>query len=180
SYLGSTTIVLQFDLNRNIDGAARDVQAAINAARGQLPSNLPNNPNYRKVNPADAPIMILALTSDTVDTARMYDAAASILQQKLSQIQGVGQVNVGGSSLPAVRVELNPTVLNHHGIGLDQVRAILGSANANRPKGQLADDNHAWEISTTDQLLKAEQYRPLIVAYHNGAPVRIADVADVE
>ena len=113
SYLGSTGIVLQFDLNRNIDGAARDVQAAINAARGQLPSNLPNNPNYRKVNPADAPILILALTSDTVDTARMYDAAASILQQKLSQIEGVGQVFVGGSSLPAVRVDLNPTVLNN-------------------------------------------------------------------
>jgi multidrug efflux pump len=180
SYLGSTGIVLQFDLNRNIDGAARDVQAAINAARGQLPSNLPNNPNYRKVNPADAPILILALTSDTVDTARMYDAAASILQQKLSQIEGVGQVNVGGSSLPAVRVDLNPTALNNYGIGLDQVRAVLGSANANRPKGQLADATTAWEISTTDQLLKAEQYQPLIVAYRGGAPVRLSDVATVE
>jgi len=180
SYLGSTGIVLQFDLSRNIDGAARDVQAAINAARGQLPSNLPNNPNYKKVNPADSPILIFALTSDTVDTARMYDAAASILQQKLSQIEGVGQVLIGGSSLPAVRVDLNPTVLNHYGIGLDQVRTALGRANANRPKGQLADATMAWEISTTDQLLKAEQYRPLIMAYRNGAPVRLSDVAQVE
>ena len=180
SYLGSTGIVLQFDLNRNIDGAARDVQAAINAARGQLPSNLPNNPNYKKVNPADSPILIFALTSDTVDTAHMYDAAASILQQKLSQIEGVGQVMVGGSSLPAVRVDVNPMALNNYGIGLDQVRTALGSANANRPKGQLADATTTWELSTTDQLLKAEQYAPLIVAYRNGAPVRVADVAQVE
>ncbi|HEX7408627.1 MAG TPA: multidrug efflux RND transporter permease subunit [Candidatus Binatia bacterium] len=180
SYLGSTAIVLQFDLSRNIDGAARDVQGAINAARGQLPTNLPNNPNYRKVNPADAPILILALTSDTVDTARMYDAAASILQQKLSQIEGVGQVMVGGSSLPAVRVDLNPTVLNKYGIGLDQVRSALSAANANRPKGQLADATSEWQISATDQLLKAEQYRPLIVAYRRGAPVRLSDVANVE
>jgi multidrug efflux pump len=180
SYLGSTSITLQFDLNRNIDGAARDVQAAINAARGQLPTNLPNNPSYRKMNPADAPIIILALTSDTVDTARMYDAAASILQQKLSQIEGVGQVMVGGSSLPAVRVDLNPTVLNHYGIGLDQVRSALSSANANRPKGQLADATTAWEIDTTDQLLRAAQYRPLIVAYRHGAPVRLDDVGNVE
>jgi len=180
SYLGSTGIVLQFDLSRNIDGAARDVQAAINAARGQLPSNLPNNPNYKKVNPADSPILIFALTSDTVGTARMYDAAASILQQKLSQLEGVGQVTIGGSSLPAVRVDLNPTVLNTYGIGLDQVRAALGSANANRPKGQLADATTAWEIRTTDQLFEAEQYRPLIVAYRHGTPVRLSDVANVE
>ncbi len=179
SYLGSTSIVLQFDLSRNIDGAARDVQAAINAARGQLPSNLPNNPRYQKVNPADAPILILALTSDTIDTARMYDAAASILQQKLAQVEGVGQVFVGGSSLPAVRVDLNPTVLNNYGIGLEQVRSALGSANANRPKGQLADATTSWEISTTDQLRKAEQYGPLIVAYRRGAAVRLSDVADV-
>jgi multidrug efflux pump len=180
SYLGSTAIVLQFDLSRNIDGAARDVQAAINAARGQLPSNLPNNPKYRKVNPADAPILILALTSDTIDTARMYDAAASILQQKLSQIDGVGQVMVGGSSLPAVRVDLNPTALNNYGIGMDQVRSVLQSANANRPKGQLASATTTWEISATDQLQRAEQYRPLIVAYRRGAPVRLADVGQVE
>jgi multidrug efflux pump len=180
SYLGSTSIALQFDLNRNIDAAARDVQAAINAARGQLPANLPNNPTYRKTNPADAPILILALTSNTIDTGRMYDAASSILQQKISQVEGVGQVNVGGGALPAVRVELNPTVLNKYGIGLDQVRAMLGAANANRPKGQLADATTAWEISTTDQLFTAEQYRPLIVTYRNGAAVRLADVAEVE
>ncbi|HVM96670.1 MAG TPA: efflux RND transporter permease subunit [Candidatus Acidoferrales bacterium] len=180
SYLGSTAITLQFDLNRNIDAAARDVQAAINAARGQLPANLPNNPNYRKVNPADAPIMILALTSDTIDVSRMYDAAASILQQKLSQVEGIGQVFVGGSSLPGVRVELNPMALNKYGIGLDQVQATLAAANANRPKGQLSNDTTAWEIRTTDQLLKAEQYRPLIVTYRDGAVVRISDVADVE
>ena len=180
SSLGSTSIVLQFDLNRDINGAARDVQAAINAARGQLPADLPNNPTYRKINPADAPIMILSLTSDTVDTSRLYDAASSILQQKLSQVEGVGQVTVGGSSLPAVRVELNPTALNRYGIGLDQVRAVLTSANANRPKGQLANATTAWEMSATDQLLKAELYRPLIVTYQRGAAVRLSDVADVE
>ena len=180
SSLGSTSITLQFDLSRNIEAAARDVQAAINAARGQLPTNLPNNPTYRKINPADAPILIVALTSDTVDTGRMYDAASSILQQKLSQVEGVGQVVVGGGALPAVRVELNPLVLNQYGIGLDQVRAVLNTANANRPKGQLADATTAWEISTTDQLLKAEQYRPLIVAYRRGAAVRLSDVAEVE
>jgi multidrug efflux pump len=180
STLGSTTIVLQFDLSRNIDAAARDVQAAINAARGQLPSNLPNNPNYRKVNPADAPILIFALTSETIDTGRLYDTASSILQQKLAQVEGVGQVVVGGSALPGVRVELNPTVLNQQGIGLDEVRASLAAANANRPKGELADGTHAWQIATTDQLLKAEEYRPLIVAYRNGAPVRLSDVAQVD
>jgi multidrug efflux pump len=180
SYLGSTAIVLQFDLSRDIDGAARDVQAAINAARGQLPAHLPNNPMYRKVNPADAPILVLGLTSETVGTARMYDAAASILQQKLSQIEGVGQVFVGGSALPAVRVELNPTALNSYGIGLEQVRAALGAANANRPKGQLANATTVWDIATTDQLLQAEQYRPLIVAYRHGAAVRLADVGDVQ
>src|SRR5438046_8321 len=136
SNLGATSVVLQFDLNRDIDAAARDVQAAINAARGQLPANLPSNPSYRKVNPADAPILILALTSDTMEIPRLYDAASSILQQKLSQSPGVGQVTVGGSSLPAVRVNLNPTVMNKYGIGLEQVRTILNSANANRPKGE--------------------------------------------
>src|SRR5881409_3484081 len=129
SALGSTAIVLQFDLGRNIDAAARDVQAAINAARGQLPTNLPNNPNYRKVNPADAPILILALTSETLDTSRMYDVASSILQQKLAQVEGVGQVVVGGSSLPAVRVDVNPTILNKYGIGLGEVRSALAAAN---------------------------------------------------
>src|SRR5437016_2722282 len=179
SYLGSTMVVLQFDLGRNIDAAARDVQAAINAARGQLPTNLPNNPNYRKVNPADAPILILALTSPIIDTSRLYDAASSILQQKLAQVQGVGQVVVGGSALPGVRAELNPMVLNKYGIGLEQVRAALGAANANRPKGELANGTSAWAIRATDQLLRADQYRPLIVAYHDGAPVRLSDVAEV-
>src|SRR5207249_2078447 len=159
--------------------AARDVQAAINAARGQLPTNLPNNPNYRKVNPADAPILILALTSPIIDTSRLYDAASSILQQKLAQVQGVGQVVVGGSALPGVRAELNPMVLNKYGIGLEQVRAALGAANANRPKGELANRTSAWAIRATDQLLSADQYRPLIVAYPDGAPVRLSDVAEV-
>ncbi|PYV05662.1 MAG: multidrug transporter subunit MdtC [Acidobacteria bacterium] len=179
SQLGSTNIVLQFDLNRSIDAAARDVQAAINAARGQLPSNLPSNPIYRKVNPADAPIMILALTSETVEIPRLYDAADSILAQKLAQVEGVGQVNVGGSARPAVRVEANPTVLNKFGIGLDQVRAALSNANADRPKGQLSDASAAWELRATDQLLTAAPYRSLIVSYVNGAAVRLGDVAQV-
>ncbi len=179
SFLGQTSIVLQFDLNRNIDAAGRDVQAAINAANSNLPSNLPAKPLYRKVNPADAPIMILALTSNTKSTGEMYDAASSILAQKLSQIEGVGQVTVGGGALPAVRVELNPTQLNAAGISLEDVRTTLANANANRPKGEFADDTRAWSISTTDQLLKAAQYRPLIVAYHNGAAVVLSDVAQV-
>ncbi len=179
STLGSTNIALVFDLNRNIDAAARDVQAAINAARGQLPSNLPNNPSYRKVNPADAPIMILALTSKTYDTGRMYDVASSVLQQKLAQLKGVGQVTVGGGALPAVRVEVNPTALNNFKLGLDDVRTVLGNANANRPKGDLADSGRNYSLGTSDQLLKAREYRPIIVAYRNGAPVRLEDVAGV-
>src|SRR5437667_8329511 len=180
SQLGSTSIVLQFDLNRNIDAAGRNVQAAINAARGQLPANLPNNPSYRKVNPADAPIMILALTSDTIRLPRMYDAADSILAQKLAQVNGVGQVFVGGGARPAVRAEVNPTLLNKLGVGLEQVRTALGLANANRPKGEVSDAINAWSISDNDQIFRADQYRPLIVAYHNGAPVRLGDVADVQ
>jgi multidrug efflux pump len=179
SSLGSTSIVLQFDLNRNIDAAARDVQAAINAARGQLPTNLPSNPTYRKVNPADAPILILALTSDLLDKPQIYDIASSVLQQKLSQIDGVGQVNVGGGALPAVRVDVNPTVLNHYGLGLEDLRPVLNAANANRPKGNLADQNRTWSVGVTDQLFKAEQYRPLLITYRNGAPVRLQDVATV-
>src|ERR1700756_106620 len=155
SQLGSTNITLQFDLNRNIDAAARDVQAAINAARGQLPANLPNNPNYRKVNPADAPILILALTSDTLDISRLYDAASSILQQKLAQVDGVGQVVVGGSSLPGVRIELKPLALNRYGIALADVRAAVAAANANRPKGEIGDGTYAWTIMANDQLLRA-------------------------
>src|SRR5207248_7132513 len=150
SQLGSTNVVLQFDLNRNIDAAARDVQAAINAARGQLPANLPNNPGYRKGNPADAPIMILALTSDAATLPKMYDAADSILAQKLSQVEGIGQVFVGGGAKPAVRAEVNPNLLNKLGIGIEQVRAALGAANANRPKGEIAGPVNAWAIQDTD------------------------------
>src|ERR1700729_1149302 len=139
SSLGSTNITIQFDLSRNIDGAARDVEAAINAARSYLPANLPSNPTYRKVNPADAPIMILALTSDVYDRGPMYDAASTIIQQRLSQIEGVGQVSVGGSSLPAVRVEINPTQLNNYGLGLQDVNSLLNKQNANSPKGQISD-----------------------------------------
>jgi multidrug efflux pump len=179
SSLGSTNIALQFDLSRNIDAAARDVQAAINAARGQLPANLPNNPSYRKVNPADAPIMLLAMTSDLYDRARIYDMASSVLQQKLAQVPGVGQVMVSGGSLPAVRVELNPMALNSRGLGLEDVRTFLSTANANRPKGEVADVNRVWSLSTTDQLLKAAEYRPLVVSYKNGAAVRLSDIAEV-
>ena len=139
SSLGSTSVTLQFDLNRDINAAARDVQAAINAARGYLPTNLPNNPTYRKVNPADSPIFILALTSDVLSKSQMYDAASSILAQKLSQVSGVGQVIVGGGALPGVRIELNPTALNKYGIGLEQVGSVLSSANANTPKGHFSD-----------------------------------------
>ncbi len=180
SQLGSTNIALQFDLSRNIDAAARDVQAAINAARGQLPANLPNNPGYRKVNPADAPIMILAMTSDTIALPRIYDAADSILAQKLAQVEGVGQVVVGGGARPAVRAEVNPTLLNKLGIGLERVRAALGAANANRPKGELSDAVNAWAITDNDQLKRADQYRNLIIAYNKGATVRLGDVADVQ
>ena len=179
SNLGSTAIVLQFDLSRDIDAAARDVQAAINAARSQLPANLPNNPTYRKVNPADAPVLILALTSDTIDKGRIYDAASSILQQKLAQTEGVGQVTVGGGALPAVRVDVNPTELNSFGLGLEDVRQALTSANANRPKGTVGDGKRDFEITTTDQLLKAAEYQPLVVAYRNGAAVTLSDIAKV-
>jgi multidrug efflux pump len=179
SSLGSTRITLQFDLNRDIDGAARDVQAAINAARSLLPTGLPNNPTYRKVNPADAPIMILALTSGTMSRGQMYDAASTILAQKLSQVQGIGQVTVGGSSLPAVRVELNPTTLNKYGIGLEDVRAAIVATNANRPKGSVEDGERHWQILANDQAKKAAEYLPLIVAYRKGAAVRLADVAEV-
>jgi multidrug efflux pump len=181
STLGSTNVTLQFELNRNIDAAGRDVQAAINAARGQLPANLPSNPRYRKSNPADAPILLMALTSDLVDRARIYDLASSILQQKLSQVSGVGQVVVGGGALPAVRVDVNPMALNNEGLSLEDVRTALASANANRPKGELADVHRAWSLYTTDQLLTAAEYQPQVVSYNrqNGAAVRLADIADV-
>jgi multidrug efflux pump len=179
SSLGSTNITLQFDLNRDIDAASRDVQAAINAARGQLPANLPSNPRFHKSNPSDAPIMLIALTSDLIEKPKIYDIASSVLQQKISQVEGVGEIIVGGGALPAVRVEVNPTVLNGLGLGLEDVRTALASANANRPKGELQNVNRLWTLSTTDQLLKAAEYRPLIVSYHNGAAVRLSDIAEV-
>jgi multidrug efflux pump len=182
SQLGSTGIVLQFDLTRNIDAAARDVQAAINAARSQLPSYLPGNPWYRKVNPADAPILIMSMTSDSVTLPNIYDQANSILSQKLAQVNGVGQVYVAGGANPAVRAEVNPDMLNNYGIGLDAVRIALGVANANRPKGQVTNANSTWTVHDNDQITQASEYRPLIVAYNkqNGAAVRLGDVADVE
>jgi multidrug efflux pump subunit AcrB len=180
SQLGSTSIVLQFDLNRDINAAGRDVQAAINAARSQLPANLPSNPSYRKSNPADAPILILALTSDTETVPQMYDAADSILAQKLAQVAGVGTVFVGGAAQPAVRAEVNPMLLNKLGVGLDTVRNALNAANANRAKGQVSNDTTSWSFNDNDQLFTADQYRPLIIGYRNGAPIRLGDVADVQ
>jgi multidrug efflux pump len=179
SFLGTTSITLQFDLNRNIDGAARDVEASINAARSYLPANLPANPTYRKVNPADAPIMILGLTSNVYDRGPMYDAASTIVEQRLSQIQGVGQVSVGGSSLPAVRVELNPTQLNSYGLGLQDVNAMLSRQNANLAKGQITNGETTADIVANDQLLKADYYKDLVIGYHNGAAIKLSDVADV-
>jgi multidrug efflux pump len=179
SFLGTTSITLQFDLNRNIDGAARDVEAAINAARSYLPANLPANPTYRKVNPADAPIMILGLTSKVYDRGPMYDAASTIVEQRLSQIEGVGQVSVGGSSLPAVRVELNPTQLNSYGLGLQDVNSMLSTQNANLAKGQITDGQTTADIVANDQLLKADYYKDLVVGYHNGGAIKLSDVADV-
>jgi len=180
SSVGSARIVLQFGLNRDINGAARDVQAAINAARADLPSSLRSNPTYRKVNPADAPVLILALTSKTLTRGQMYDAATNMLSQRLSQIQGIGQVIIGGAALPAVRVELNPTALFKYGIGLEDVRAALASANANSPKGAIDTDTQHFQLYTNDQASKAADYMPLIVAYRNGAAVRLSDMADVQ
>ncbi|WP_211363208.1 efflux RND transporter permease subunit [Fluviispira multicolorata] len=179
SSLGSARVVIQFDLSRNIDGAARDVQAAINSSLSQLPSDLPGRPTYRKVNPADAPIMILSLTSENYTRGEMYDAASTILQQKISQAEGIGQVIVGGGSLPSVRVELNPTALNKYAIGLDTVRSAIQSANSNIPKGQLVTGIKTFNIVTNDQIFKAYQYKPIIVAYKNGAVVTLEDLAEV-
>jgi multidrug efflux pump len=179
SNLGVANVTLQFDLNRNIDAAARDVQAAINAARGYLPTNLPSNPTYRKVNPSDSPIFMLNLTSNVLSKSRIYDYASSIVAQKLSQVSGVGQASVGGGALPGVRVELNPTLLNKYGIGLEQVRGVLSNANANVPKGHFSDGLRMVEVGANDQLFHAIDYRPLIVAYHNRSPVVLSDVADV-
>ena len=182
SQLGSTSVVLQFDLNRNIDAAGRDVQAAINAARSQLPSYLPGNPTYRKVNPADAPVLILALTSDSIVLPQIYDQANSVLAQKIAQVSGVGQVFVGGGANPAVRAEVDPNLLNKFGIGLDAVRTALGNANANSAKGQVANPMNAWSLNDNDQIKQASDYAPLIVAYNQatGAAVRLGDVASVQ
>jgi multidrug efflux pump len=179
SSLGSSRITLQFDLSRNINDAATEVQSAINAARSQLPSGMPNNPTYRKVNPADAPIMVLTLTSDSLTRGEMYDWASTVVAQKLSQVRGVGQVTVGGSALPAVRAELNPSALNAQGIALSDVRTALANANANRPKGLIENGERVWWIYANDQAQKAADYIPLILAYRNGAAVRLGDVADV-
>ncbi|HLW51371.1 MAG TPA: multidrug efflux RND transporter permease subunit [Candidatus Angelobacter sp.] len=180
STLGSTSITLQFDLSRNIDAAARDVQASINAAQGQLPANLPTRPNWRKSNPADAPILIVALTSDTVTKPRMYDVADSILAQKVSQVPGIGTVFVGGAARPAVRAELNPAKLYQMGVGLERVQQALSSANANRPKGEITNNQYSWQITDNDQLFKADDYKNIVVAQNGNGIVRLRDVADVQ
>jgi multidrug efflux pump len=180
SSLGNSRITLQFDLSRNIDGAARDVQAGLNAARTLLPTGMPSNPTYRKVNPADAPIMILSLTSETMSRGQMYDAASTILAQKISQVDGIGEVTVGGASLPAVRVELNPLALNKLGLSAEDVRTAIATTNVNRPKGFIEDDSRHWQILANDQAKRAADYVPVIVAYKNGAAVRLGDVADVQ
>ena len=179
SSLGRTGVTLQFELSRDIDGAARDVQAAINASRSELPTSLPSNPTYRKVNPADAPIMIIALTSETYDRGQMYDAASTLIAEKLAQVKGVGQVTVGGSSLPAVRVELNPTAMNKYGIAFNDARAAIAATNSNRPKGIVEEGDKQWQIYANDQARTAAEYMPLIVAYRNGAAVRLGEVAEV-
>jgi multidrug efflux pump len=180
STLGTTSITIQFDLSRNIDGAARDVEAAINAARSYLPANLPANPTYRKVNPADAPIMIMGLTSDKFGPDKLYDEASTVIQQKLSQLQGVGQVNVGGGALPSVRVEVNPTQLASYGLTLANVQSVLSAQNSDLPKGQITDGTHTVDILANDQISHAVDYRPLVIGFNSGAAVRLSDVADVE
>jgi multidrug efflux pump len=179
SQVGSASIILQFDLNRDINAAARDVQAAINAAAGNLPSNLPTNPRYRKINPADAPVLILSMTSDVVPRPKLYDIASSVFAQKLAQVKGVGQVNVGGSSLPAVRVEVNPQPVSNYNVGLDQIGSFLQGANANKPQGEISNDQQSFRLSATDQLLEAKDYQNLIVVYRKGAPVRLSDLGRV-
>jgi multidrug efflux pump len=179
SSLGTTSVTIQFDLSRNIDGAARDVEAAINAARTYLPANLPSNPTYRKVNPADAPIMILGLTSSKFGPDKMYDEASAIIQQKLSQIEGVGQVNVGGGALPSVRVEVNPTKLASYGLAMSNLQSILRLQNSDLAKGQITDGITTADIVDNDQISHAEEYKPIIVGYNNGAAIHLSDVADV-
>ncbi|MGA2099219.1 MAG: efflux RND transporter permease subunit, partial [Candidatus Acidiferrum sp.] len=179
SSLGTSSVTIQFDLSRNIDGAARDVEAAINSARTYLPANLPANPTYRKVNPADSPIMIIGLTSDKYGPDKLYDEASTVIQQKLSQIQGVGQVNVGGGALPSVRVEVNPTKLASYGLAMTDVQSVLRLQNSDLAKGQITDGNTSADILANDQISHAEDYKPIIVGYNNGAAIHLADVAEV-
>jgi multidrug efflux pump len=179
SSVGNATIVLQFDISRDIDGAARDVEAGIQAARADMPTTLRSNPSYRKFNPSDAPVMILALTSKTLTPGQIYDSASTVLEQKLLQVDGIGEVDIGGSSLPAVRVELNPRALFHYGIGLEDVRAALSAANANAPKGEIDTEARRYQVYVNDTALRASQYRPLIIAYRNNSPVRLQDIASV-
>ena len=180
SQTGQARITLQFGLDRDINGAARDVQAAINAAQADLPTNLLSQPTYRKVNPADAPVLILALTSKTLTRGQMYDAASTVMQQQLSQLSGVGEVIIGGAALPAVRVELDPLALFHYGIGLEDIRSALSNSNANTPKGSIDLGGHRWQITDNDQSNHAKDYKPLVVAYRNGDAVRLSDVAQVQ
>jgi multidrug efflux pump len=176
---GATTVYLEFALGRDINAAARDVQAAINAARGELPAGMPGNPTFRKVNPSQAPIMALALSSPNLAPGRLYDAAATIIAQKLSQITGVGEVSVGGSSLPAVRVQLNPHAMAHYGIALDEVRRAISATNSLGPRGMVEQGDRLWQVQISDQLRKAEQYQPLVIRYRDDAPVRLGDIAKV-
>ncbi|MBS7325072.1 MAG: efflux RND transporter permease subunit, partial [Thiopseudomonas sp.] len=179
SFQGSTRVMLQFDLDRDINAAAREVQAAINAARELLPSGMRSMPTYRKVNPTQSPIMVLALTSDSLGRGELYDLAESIVGQKLLQVQGVGDVQIGGASLPAVRVELEPRLLEHYGVALDEVRQTIASANQQRPKGQVEQGNRHWQVQANDQLYQAKEYAPLIVREKDGAILRLSDVAQV-
>ena len=180
STTGQTRITLQFDLSRDINSAATDVQGAINAARAMMPSGLRSNPSYNKANPASAPIMTLALTSDSLSQGQLYDIASTTVQQKLSQVEGVGEVQIGGSTLPAVRIDLDPDALAQAGVSLESVRMAIAAANSTRPKGLLENETYRWQIMANDQLWKAAEYRPLIVAWRDGAPVRLSQVAQVE
>jgi multidrug efflux pump len=179
SNVNNAQIVLQFDINRDIDGAARDVQAAINAARADLPTALRSNPTYRKFNPADQPVMILAMTSKTLSPGQIYDQASNIIQQKLSQVSGVGDVSLNGASLPAIRIELNPKALFKYGIGLEDVRAAVSAANANSPKGDIQQKGQTFQVYANDNASLAKDYQSLIIAYRNNAAVRLQDVAEV-
>src|SRR5690606_29289103 len=176
---GSTRITIMFDPERNIDDAAREVQAAINASQRMLPSGMRTLPTYRKINPSQAPVMVLSLTSEVLSKGQLYDVASTILAQKLSQVTGVGEVQVGGSSLPAVRVALEPRLLDQYGVALDDVRQAITQANVRRPKGMVEDDQRHWQVQASDQLNKAADYIPLIIRYQNGAAVRLGDVAQV-